>query len=464
MNSVTRGLAWKHFDITFKDEHGNRMGTCNYCALKFTGSHGRFAAHFNPDDKCIRTCLGCSEEVLTEPSSYHTECRKRKEPMAKRKKMEELTASERAVKKMSDVCNRYAGSEIDNQLGKAVFAAGLPFEMVENVEFKKYGKLRQRASESYIEPSADKISGSILNNVQRELKYELQERDDAAALRTGVTINLDDGEDVNRHDVVATFHITTEGERFESLHDTDGITRDTEWYAKMCIATIRNCPGGPKTCFHICVDAGTPGVRGAKDAEKLQELVQVEFAWVTITLCQMHQGNLYCKDIFKIPVYADSLQKLHAARMWIKIHHWSYAQYRRSGGLAIQKVSETRAVGQAIECGKIMRAKQPVVSLFHSEVFGVWIAKQQRLGTKGRDAIAIAEAHRTNVTDPAVWMHCEEAYNVPEPAIKIARIGDSSKPTMGVVLHAWMQIIQRINEYPLANTAPTARNRELKNI
>jgi hypothetical protein len=190
-------------------------------------SHGRFAAHFNPDDKCIRTCIECSEEVLTELSSYHTECRKRKESKAKRKKMEEMTASERVVKKqkkMSDVCNRYAGSEIDNQLGKAVFAAGLPFEMVEDVEFKAYGKLRQRASGNYTEPSADKISGSILNNVQRELKYELQERDDAAALRTGVTINLDAGEDVNRHDVVATFHITTEGGRFESLHDTNGIT------------------------------------------------------------------------------------------------------------------------------------------------------------------------------------------------------------------------------------------------
>ena len=121
-------------------------------------------------------------------------------------------------------------------------------------------------------------------------------------------------------------------------------------------------------------------------------------------------------------------------------------------------------MGQSIECGKIMRDKQPVVSLFHSEVFGVWIAKQQRLGTKGRDSIAIAEAHRTNVTDPAVWMHCEEAFNVSEPAIKIARIGDSSKPTMGIVLHAWQQIIQRIDEYPLATTAPTARNRELKNI
>ena len=121
-------------------------------------------------------------EVLIELSAYHTECRKRKESKAKRKKLEELTVSERVVKKqkkIADVCNRYAGLETDNQLGKAVFAAGFPFEMVEIVEFKKYGKLRQRAGESYTEPSADKISGTILNNVQHELKH-----DSARASRT----------------------------------------------------------------------------------------------------------------------------------------------------------------------------------------------------------------------------------------------------------------------------------------
>ena len=66
----------------------------------------------------------------------------------------------------------------------------------------------------------------------------------------------------------------------------------------------------------------------------------------------------------------------------------------------------------------------------------VWVAKQQRQGTKGGEAINVAEAHRTNVTDPEVWKHCEGAFNVSEPAIKIARIGGSSKPTMGIVLDA----------------------------
>ena len=73
MNSVNRGIAWKHFAINTKDKHGNSTGVCKYCSLQFIGSHGGFAAHFNPDDHSVRTCVQCPERVLTEMSSYHTE-------------------------------------------------------------------------------------------------------------------------------------------------------------------------------------------------------------------------------------------------------------------------------------------------------------------------------------------------------------------------------------------------------
>ena len=157
MSIVNRGVAWKHFAAPAKDKHGNRPGTCNYCSVKFTGSLScRFAAHFNPDDTSVRTCTECPESVLTEMSGYHNECRKKREDKAKRKPIEEQTAAERVVKKrkrVSDMCNRYAGLEVDNQLGKALFSSGMAFDIVENSEFKKYGKLRQRAGDSYIEPS-----------------------------------------------------------------------------------------------------------------------------------------------------------------------------------------------------------------------------------------------------------------------------------------------------------------------
>ena len=176
----------------------------------------------------------------------------------------------------------------------------------------------------------------------------------------------------------------------------------------------------------------------------------------------MHQGNLYCGDIFKIPEYAGALKKGHAARMWIKVHHWSYRYYMRNGGSAIQSVSETRAVGAALECEAILKNKDSMVATLHSDVFNVWVSKQQRNGEKGRASIAVAEAHRTSLTDPEVWKMIEEAWLVSEPAIKLARVGDSAKPTMGMVLDAWNQAGDRINELPMATTAPNSRIRQIQ--
>ena len=86
----------------------------------------------------------------------------------------------------------------------------------------------------------------------------------------------------NKMDVVTTFLVNTEGERFQRLLDTEGVTRDMVWYAEKAVELIKSCPGGPTNCAHLCVDAGTPGVHGQE--EKLQSLIQVELPWVTVTL------------------------------------------------------------------------------------------------------------------------------------------------------------------------------------
>ena len=117
----------------------------------------------------------------------------------------------------------------------------------------------------------------------------------------------------------------------------------------------------------------------------------------------MHQGSLYCGDIFKVPEYARALKKGHAAWMWIKVHHWSYWYYMRNGGSAIQSVSETRVVGAELECESLLKNKYSIVSTLHSDVFNTWVSKHQRAGEKGRAAIAVAEAHRISMTDPEVW-------------------------------------------------------------
>ena len=140
------------------------------------------------------------------------------------------------------------------------------------------------------------------------------------------------------------------------------------------------------------------------------------------------------------------------------------AQSVSSGGKAIQTVSETRAVGAALKCEALIKNKDAMVSTFHSEVYNAYVAKLQRQGEKGRAAVDIAEAHRTNLIDSEVHKLINEAWLVSEPTIKLARVGDSASPTMGIVLDAWLEAEARIDELPLATTAPLARTRKLKQI
>ena len=64
------GPAWKHFDMTHKDKHGNKTVCCKGCSKIFKGSHTRMVAHFNPDDASVETCPAATAEVLDEMSKY----------------------------------------------------------------------------------------------------------------------------------------------------------------------------------------------------------------------------------------------------------------------------------------------------------------------------------------------------------------------------------------------------------
>ena len=287
-------------------------------------------------------------------------------------------------------------------------------------------------------------------------------RDIAAATAYGTTANLDGGEDCNKQDIVATFANTVEGDRFLKLKYTEGESRDTAWYVRAANEIIREQPGGAKHCFHTCVDAGTPGARG--EAEKLQVGIREEHPWNSLTLCQLHQGNLFCKSIFAIPEYADAYTKLRSAIIWVKKHHWAYGVWRAVGGSQITIFGDTRAVGKNLQTALAIKNKDVLISVFHSEKFNGYIAKNNRKGEAGQQKNASAEVHRTNVADPEVWKVAQEAITVTNPVVQLARMGDSNKPTMGICLEKWRQAGARIEEMPRVAGTPPARAQNLADI
>ena len=56
--------GWKQFGNYRKTASGLWQGDCLHCGFVISGSHTRFAGHFNPDDKATKTCTKASRSCL----------------------------------------------------------------------------------------------------------------------------------------------------------------------------------------------------------------------------------------------------------------------------------------------------------------------------------------------------------------------------------------------------------------
>ena len=93
------------------------------------------------------------------------------------------------------------------------------------------------------------------------------------------------------------------------LIDCEGVSRTADWYVEHILATMEKSPGGQDSCFHVCIDAGTTGVH-CSNPSKIQDLLRATgCTWVSVTVCQFHQGNLLCKAVFDIDEYATATKR-----------------------------------------------------------------------------------------------------------------------------------------------------------
>ena len=108
-----QGVAWKYFNVLAKDRHGNSTCTCKLCGGgPWTGSHGRFAAHFDPEDSSICMCPHSTPEIKEEMARYQLEKEKRAEAKKRKQGVMDALAAQQTLKKQAKV------STLHNRLGK----------------------------------------------------------------------------------------------------------------------------------------------------------------------------------------------------------------------------------------------------------------------------------------------------------------------------------------------------------
>lgn len=318
----------------------------------------------------------------------------------------------------------------------------------------------KHATASWKLPSPETIGGTILDDTYTDMKVTADFRESASAQETGWTASVDAGKDVRSFSQLTLMATTTEGEHFHGLVNAGTSSKNTKWYAAEVIKFLKNSPGGPRTCFHVVVDAGTPGARGKLG--NLQRLVRLEYAWVTITLCQGHQADLGIESLFAIPVYAGALTQGKSIKTWVKEHIFAYAKYIELGGGEITQPETTRQLYAAIHCENLVKNRDVYISVFHSTEFSEWKANQT--GEKGKAALDLAAKMVAIVDNALFWRLQAECWGISQPHIKLLRLNDGRKPNMGQVHFAWVEAGKRIEELGQTAGVPASRVALMKTI
>ena len=280
----------------------------------------------------------------------------------------------------------------------------------------------------------------------------------------GFTVNIDAGEDDARRDVVSAMTVNPEGERSVLLIDCEGICRTAGWYAEQIVATMDKSPGGREACFHVCIDARTPGVH-CSDVLSIQEAIRAcGPSWITATIFQFHQGNLLCKAIFEIEEYATASSRAREVKVWIRDHHFAHGQYRKAGGKMLIMPAVTRALKDPLHCLNMVQNKGQILSVFTCDAFDLWVVKQGRSGKKGRKAVKEANRLKEFVDDHSFWVILNEAYQVSIPVIQLVRLGDTRMPSMGDTVACWLEATARVDEFVASSVAPPARVRKISSL
>ena len=169
------GIAWQFFCNKREASPGNWRAECKYCDQSFSGTHTRFAAHFNGDDSSVKTCESAPASCLTIMSEYWLSMANKAAAKERKRKAAALATADRVVKKqkrVTDICNRYSSDSLDMQFAAVFFRNFLPHSLADDALFNDFIKALRYQPESYKSPGRKQVGGTLLDKAYEHAKND----------------------------------------------------------------------------------------------------------------------------------------------------------------------------------------------------------------------------------------------------------------------------------------------------
>ncbi|KAI0500681.1 hypothetical protein KFK09_018897 [Dendrobium nobile] len=448
---------------------GNVSFKCNYCGGTYKGSYSRVKSHLlKIAGHGIKMCPKITTSQLTEINKQVDEA----ECMIKRALPKEIPlpsthgsshASSSSVRVDHSLSFRSEGyqtkkrkgvassplekafslqqrEELDGEIAKMFFSAGLPFNLAKNPYYKNaFSFACNNNLAGYVPPGYNALRSKLLERERAHIET-LLEPTKGVWKEKGVSLVCDGWTDPQRRPLINFMAITENYPMFIKAVNCEGEYKDKFFIANLIKEVIVMI--GPSNIVQIITD-NAPVCRAAG------LLVEQSYPHIFWTPCVVHTLNLALKNICAakntkaneiiyaechwITVVADDAVLI---RNFIMNHSMRLSMFNDFSHLRMLAVAETRFASVIIMLRRFKQIKNALQSMVISEKWSCY----------REDDVGKARYVKEKILDDLWWDNVDYILDFTDPIYDMLREADTDKSCLYLIYEMWDSMLAKVKE------------------
>jgi Protein of unknown function (DUF 659) len=309
-------------------------------------------------------------------------------------------------------------SRLDASWARAIYAAGIPFNAMENpLVVAAIRETNNAIASNYGGPSRRAVGGNLLDKEKKRVDLSLAVYREGL-LTTGCTISSDGWSDITSKPLVNIICNTPKGDMFLEAVDASGQYKNAEYLAACIEKGILNV--GVENVIQVITDSA-PVCKMATD------IIKKRYKKIWAAPCATHCIDLIFKDFGKVFWVAKATKTAFEVIKFITNHQQSYFQFKQLSKLNLKKPVATRFATNFIMVQRIVEVKDEITTLVLSKEWKDW------LNSRESSASVKSEAEETKMTviDSSFWESLRCVLAIGHKLMQVLRATDSGQPYMG---------------------------------
>ena len=235
--------------------------------------------------------------------------------------------------RIARLVNVQGREEADTRLARAIYACGIPFNVIRSPYWHDLVRAINTAPAGYKGPNYEKVRTDLLKK-EKELVEDILAPIRASWGSSGVTIVSDGWTDTRRRPLINIIATSPKGAMFLKVQDCSGEVKDDQFITEVLINSIEQI--GLNKVVQVLTD-------NAPVCKAAGLIVENRYDHIFWTPCIVHNLNFILEEIDnKVPWIKELTWKARDTIKFITNHHQYQAIFREYSRLQLLKVVETK--------------------------------------------------------------------------------------------------------------------------